>query len=123
MDDERTHRLKLAGWGVLVLAWLAVVVTDSTGDLAVAPLGVGVGLGLVVAVVAAVAVVGTATQTRLLVGAFLVVGGTALLVGTADPGWLPFTTERTSLTADLTIFGAMVLLLWRRFEAGPGASA
>jgi len=122
MDDGRTRRLKLAGWAVLALVWFAVVVTDSTGDLGVAPQWVGVGFTLVLAVVAGSAVFGTARQTQLLTGTFLAVGGGALIVGTVDPGWLPVTGEASSVTGELAIFAAMVLLLWRRFEVDPAAS-
>ncbi|WP_459192765.1 hypothetical protein [Halosimplex sp. J119] len=122
MDDERIHRLKLAGWAVLAVVWLAIVVTDSTGEFAVPPLWVGAGLAVALAFVGVVAVVGTVQQAKLLTGAALAGGGAALIVGTVGPAWLPVAAEAASLAAELTIFAAMVLLLWFRFETGPDAA-
>ncbi|QLH82629.1 hypothetical protein [Halosimplex pelagicum] len=122
VDDALVRRAIVAWWALLAVGWLALAVTDATGALAFDLEDLALGLAVVVGGAGVVVLAGTDEQARRLAGALLVVGGTALVVTTVGVTGLPVASGTLSLVADLTILGAMLLVLSNRLGGADDSS-
>jgi len=123
-SSDRTHLLSLAPWALLSVGWglltaykLANLVTP--GALA----GLLVSLGLVVAGVAGVVKYGDESAGKFLAGCLFLVGGVSTVLSASAGSAVWFPNDLVTTVADVTILGALVLVLSLKTEQGRDAVA
>jgi len=118
-SSGRGHLLSLAPWALLSAGWLVLTVYKlsrlvTPGALA----GLLASLGFVAAGVVTVVRFGDVNAAKLLAGALFLVGGvsTVLSANAATAGWFP--NDLVTTVADVTILGALLLVLSLKTERG-----
>jgi len=123
-SSGRAHLLSLAPWALLSTGWLVLTVYKlsrlvTPGALA----GLLASLGMVAAGVATVVRYGDVSAAKLLAGALFLVGGVSTILS-ANAGtavWFP--NDLVTTVADVTILGALLLVLSLKTERGRDAVA
>jgi hypothetical protein len=123
-STDRAHLLSLAPWALLSAGWGVLTVYKLTNLVTPGALaGLLVSLGLVLAGVASVVKYGDESAGKFLAGCLFLVGGvsTALSAGAGTAVWFP--NDLVTTVADVTILGALVLVLSLKTERGQDAVA
>jgi len=123
-SSGRTHLLSLAPWALLSVGWGLLTAYKLTNLVTPGALaGLLTSLGLVVGGVVAVVRYGDESAGKFLAGCLFLIGGVSTVLSASAGSAVWFPNDLVTTIADVTILGALVLVLSLKTERGRDAVA